>query len=119
VVSTLIGLAVSTLGKSLTGVVLLALPVILASLLFSGGLITLVGTWGYDQISWFVPAQWGFAASASTVDLHRVDPRAADVQMWTHYSGWWVFDMVMLVIFGAMWAGIARYRLRPRPTHSR
>jgi ABC-type multidrug transport system ATPase subunit len=119
VVSTMIGLAVSTLGKSLTGVVLLALPVILASLLFSGGLITLVGTWGYDQISWFVPAQWGFAASASTVDLHRVDPRAADVQMWTHYSGWWVFDMVMLVIFGAMWAGIARYRLRPRPTHSR
>jgi ABC transport system ATP-binding/permease protein len=87
-------------------------PVILASLLFAGGLISLVGRWGYDQISWFVPAQWGFAASASTVDLHRVDDLAANAEMWAHYVGWWVFDMTVLVIFGAMWAGFARYRLR-------
>ena len=38
---------------------------------------------------------------------------AANAEMWTHYSGWWVFDMVMLVIFGAMWAGFVLYRLRP------
>jgi hypothetical protein len=119
VVSAMIGLALSTMGKSVAEVVPLAVPVILASLFFAGGLITLVGTWVYDQISWFVPAQWGFAASASTVNLRRVDARAADVQMWTHYVGWWVFDMVMLVIFGVMWAGIARYRLRARPTPSR
>ncbi|BAX93449.1 ATP-binding cassette domain-containing protein [Mycobacterium shigaense] len=118
-VSAIVGLAISTMGKSLTGVVPLAAPVILASLLFAGGLITLVGTWGYDQISWFVPAQWGFAASASTVDLHRLDARAVNVQMWTHYVGWWVFDMVILVAFGAVWAGIARYRLRAHGTAAR
>jgi ABC-type multidrug transport system ATPase subunit len=112
IVSAIIGLAVSTMGRSLRGVVGLAVPVTLASLLFAGGLITLVGTWGYDQISWFIPAQWGFAASASTVDLRRVDALAADAQMWTHYVGWWMFDMVMLVLLGAVWAGIARYRLR-------
>jgi ABC-type multidrug transport system ATPase subunit len=112
-VSAMIGLAVSTLGSSLQQVVPLAVLVVLASILFAGGLITLVGTWGYDQISWFVPAQWGFAASASTVDLHRVDAMAANAQMWTHYVGWWMFDMVMLVLFGAVWAGVARYRLRP------
>ena len=27
-------------------------------------------------------------------------------------SGWWMFDMVMLSAFGAMWAGFARYRLQ-------
>jgi ABC-type multidrug transport system ATPase subunit len=112
IVSAIIGLAVSTMGRSLRGVVGLAVPVILASLLFAGGLITLVGTWGYDQISWFIPAQWGFAASASTVDLRRVDALAANAQMWTHYVGWWMFDMVMLVLLGAVWAGIAGYRLR-------
>ena len=69
--------------------------------------------WGFQQISWFVPAQWGFAASASTVDLRRVDALAANAEMWTHYSGWWVFDMVMLLVFGAMWAGFVLYRLRP------
>jgi ABC-type multidrug transport system ATPase subunit len=124
IVSAIVGLALSTLGKSLREVLPLAVPVILASLLFSGGLITLVGTWGYDQISWFIPAQWGFAASASTADLHRVDTQAGDVEMWTHYSGWWMFDMIMLGIFGAAWAGFVRYRLRPptrdirqRPLH--
>ena len=113
IVSAIVGLAVSTLGRSLRGVVALAVPVILASLLFAGGLITLVGTWGYDQISWFIPAQWGFAASAATVDLRRVDTLAANAQMWTHYVGWWMFDMTMLVLFGAVWAGFARFRLRP------
>jgi ABC-type multidrug transport system ATPase subunit len=112
IVSAIIGLAVSTMGRSLRGVVGLAVPVILASLLFAGGLITLVGTWGYDQISWFIPAQWGFAASAATVDLRRVDALAANAQMWTHYVGWWMFDMMMLVLLGAVWAGVARYRLR-------
>jgi hypothetical protein len=113
IVSAIVGLALSTLGKSLREVLPLLVPVILASLLFAGGLITLVGAWGYDQVSWFVPAQWGFAASASTVDLRRVDALAADAEMWTHYVGWWVFDIVMLVIFGAAWAGFVRYRLRP------
>jgi len=112
IVSAIVGLALSAVGNSLREVLLLLVPVMLASLLFAGGLISLVGTWVYDQISWFVPAQWGFAASASTVDLRRVDVLAADAQMWTHYVGWWMFDMIVLVIFGAMWAGFARYRLR-------
>lgn len=124
VVSAMVGLALSTLGKSLREVLPLAVPVILASALFAGGLITLVGTWGYDQVSWFVPAQWGFAASASTVDLHRVDAQAADILVWAHYAGWWIFDVLVLAGFGALWAGFARYRLRPpageirpRPLH--
>jgi ABC transport system ATP-binding/permease protein len=77
-----------------------------------------VSKWGFQQISWFVPAQWGFAASASTADLRRVDELAADALMWTHYSGWWVFDMVMLLGFGAGAAGFALYRMRApkRPT---
>jgi ABC transport system ATP-binding/permease protein len=112
IVSAIIGLALSSLGNSLREVLPLVVPVILASLLFAGGLVSLVGTWGFDQISWFIPAQWGFAASGSTVDLHRVDPLAANAQMWTHYSGWWVFDMVMLLLFGALWAGFVLFRLR-------
>lgn len=112
IVSAVIGLALSASGNSLREVLLLLVPLILASVLFAGGLISLVGTKGYDQIAWLVPAQWGFAASASTVDLHRVDDLAADALTWTHYSGWWVFDMVILLIFGAAWAGFALYRLR-------
>ncbi|ORW43657.1 ABC transporter [Mycobacterium paraense] len=112
VVSAIVALALSAMGNRMREVLPLLVPVILASLLFNGSLVQLVGKWGFQQISWFVPAQWGFAASAATVDLRRVDALAANAQMWTHYSGWWVFDMVMLVAFGAGAAGLALYRLR-------
>jgi hypothetical protein len=115
IVSAMVGLALSTLGESMREVLPLVLPVILASLLFDGSLAQLVSKWGFQQISWFVPAQWGFAASASTVDLRRVEPLAVNAEMWTHYSGWWVFDMVMLIIFGVVAAGFVLYRLRPPP----
>ena len=113
IASALVGLALSTLGRSRREVLLLIAPVILASLLFNGSLVQLVSKWGLQQISWLVPAQWGFAASASTVDLRRVDSLAANAEMWTHYSGWWVFDMVMLALFGATAAIFALYLLRP------
>jgi ABC-type multidrug transport system ATPase subunit len=123
IVSAVVGLALSALGTSLREVLPLLVPVILASALFNGSLVQLVSKWGFQQVSWFVPAQWGFAASASTVDLRRVDALAADSHMWTHYSGWWVFDMTMLVLFGVAAAGFALYRLRPvareapKPSH--
>jgi ABC-type multidrug transport system ATPase subunit/ABC-type multidrug transport system permease subunit len=113
IVSAMVGLALSTLGNSLREVLPLLVPVVLASILFDGSLVPLVSKWGFQQISWFVPAQWGFAASASTVDLRRVDALAANAEMWAHYSGWWVFDMIMLVLFGGVAAGFVLYRLRP------
>ncbi len=116
IVSAIVGLALSSLGNSLREVLPLLLPVILASMLFAGGLVSLVGTWGFDQISWLIPARWGYAAAASTVDLHRVDTLATHNEVWAHYAGWWAFDMTVLVVFGALWAGFVRYRLRP-PRH--
>ncbi|MBX9639916.1 MAG: ABC transporter permease [Mycobacteriaceae bacterium] len=113
VVSAIVGLALSSLGKSMAEVLPLLIPALLASLLFAGGLVSLVGTWGYDQISWFVPAQWGFAAAAATVNLRRIDKLADDNAVWSHYSGWWVFDMLLLGLLGAVWLGFVRYRLRP------
>ena len=113
IVSAVVGLALSTLGGSLREVLPLLVPVVLASLLFDGSLVPLVSKWGFRQISWFVPAQWGFAAAASTVDLRRVDTLATDAETWTHYSGWWVFDMFMLLLLGGLAAGFVRYRLRP------
>ncbi|OBH56771.1 ABC transporter ATP-binding protein [Mycobacterium sp. E2479] len=112
IVSALVGLALSSLGKSLREVLPLMVPVILASALFNGSLVQLVSVWGLQQVSWFVPAQWGFAAAASTANLRRVDSLAADAVTWTHYSGWWVFDMGMLVLFGVIAAGFTLYRLR-------
>ncbi|WP_430920134.1 ATP-binding cassette domain-containing protein, partial [Mycobacterium colombiense] len=119
IVSAVLGLALSSLGKSPREVLPLVVPVILAAALFNGSLAQLVSMWGLQQISWFVPAQWGFAATASTANLRRVDPLAADALTWTHYSGWWVFDMGMLVLFGVITAGSTLYRLRSPRGESR
>ncbi|MCV6977503.1 ABC transporter permease [Mycobacterium bourgelatii] len=113
VVSAIVGLALSSLGRSLREVLPLFVPVVLASVLFAGGILPLVGKWGLDQISWLIPARWGFAASAATVDVRRVDALAVHNETWTHYAGWWVFDMGILAVLGALWAGYLLYRLRP------
>ncbi|ODQ99005.1 hypothetical protein BHQ20_19295 [Mycobacterium intermedium] len=113
VVSAIVGLALSSLGRSLREVLPLFVPVVLASVLFAGGILPLVGKWGLDQISWLIPARWGFAASAATVDVRRVDALAIHNETWTHYAGWWVFDMGILAVLGALWAGFVLYRLRP------
>ncbi|OMC48721.1 ABC transporter [Mycobacterium sp. IS-2888] len=116
IVSAIVALALSALANSLREVVPLLLPLLLASVLFNGSLVQLASRWGFQQISWFVPAQWGFAASASTADLRRIDALAANAQMWTHYSGWWAFDMIMLTGFGVLGIGFILYRLRsPNP----
>ena len=51
---------------------------IMSQLVFSGGMIPVTGRLVLDQMSWFTPARWGFAASASTVDLTQAGARPAD-----------------------------------------
>lgn len=112
VVSALVGLALSALAKYKQQLLPMFVLVILVSLVFCGGIAPLADRLGFDQISWLVPARWGFAASASTVDLRAIDLVATDDKLWTHSSGWWVFDMAMLIGLGAVCTGFLRWRLR-------
>ncbi|MDI3314061.1 MAG: ATP-binding cassette domain-containing protein [Mycobacterium sp.] len=113
IVSALMGLALSALAASTQHIPPMLVLVILASLVFDGGLVPLVGQPGFDQISWLVPARWGFAASAATVDLRRADPLVPHDQLWTHYWGWWLFDMAVLFAWGVVCLGFLLWRLLP------
>jgi hypothetical protein len=42
---------------------------VMSQLVFSGGMIPVTDRLVLDQLSWLTPARWGFAASASTIDL--------------------------------------------------
>lgn len=112
IVSALIGLALSSLAKSNEQILPMLVVVIMVSLVFSGGMFPISGRVGLDQISWYLPSRWGFAAAASTVDLAAVDPISPHDQLWTHSARWWVADMTILVILGAVWTGLVRWRLR-------
>jgi hypothetical protein len=71
---------------------------------------------GLEQIAWLVPSRWGFAALASTVDLHDVNVLAASDDSWKHSSGRWLLDMGLLVGLGVAATAALRWRLR-RPAH--
>jgi ABC transport system ATP-binding/permease protein len=118
IVSAILALAVSSLTEHIEQILLAAVLITLISLVFSGGMVSLADQFGLEQISWFVPSRWGFAASASTVDVSAVDLLAPSDKLWTHSTDRWLFDMAMLAAFGAVGTAFLRLRLR-RPSGHR
>ena len=74
VASAMVGLALSALARTSDQIMPLLVVAVMSQLVFSGGMIPVTGRLVLDQLSWFTPARWGFAASASTVDLIKLVP---------------------------------------------
>ena len=88
---------------------------VMSQLVFSGGMIPVTARIGLDQMSWVTPARWGFAASASTVDLLTVEanvPSVAQDAHWHHTPGAWWFDMGMLVAISVFYLSFVRWKIR-------
>jgi ABC transport system ATP-binding/permease protein len=85
---------------------------------FAGAMFPIDGRFGLEQISWFVPSRWGFAAAASTVDVHAVNLLAASDDSWKHSTGRWTADMAILIGFGVVATAALRWGLR-RPARRR
>jgi ABC transport system ATP-binding/permease protein len=115
VVATVLGLALSAAANSQDQILPMLVVVVMLSFVFCGGLIPVSGRMVLDQLSWLMPARWGFAASASTVDLRTVAPLTpTNETLWSHASNWWLLDMTLLVILGLAMAGFARWSVRLR-----
>jgi ABC transport system ATP-binding/permease protein len=112
VTSAMVGLALSSLARSTEQVLPMLVVTIMVSMVLAGGLIPVTGRLILDQMSWLVPARWGFAASASTVDLNNVEAGLPADRLWRHVSGAWLQDMGMLVVLAVVLAGLVRFRLR-------
>jgi ABC transport system ATP-binding/permease protein len=114
VAAAMVGLALSALARSAEQIMPLLVVAIMSQLVFSGGLIPVTDRLVLDQMSWVTPARWGFAASASTIDLIRLVPGPLTPQddHWKHTSGAWLFDMAMLVAISIVYVGFVRWRIR-------
>jgi ABC transport system ATP-binding/permease protein len=115
IVSAMIALALSSLATYPEAIVLIAVLITLASFVFAGALFPISGRLPLEQIAGLVPSRWGFAATASTVDLHAVNPLAEADDSWKHSAGQWLLDMGVLIGFGVIATGALRWRLR-RPS---
>ncbi|UMB71404.1 ATP-binding cassette domain-containing protein [Mycobacterium paraterrae] len=115
IVTALIALAFSALATLYEQVLLIAVLIVLISVVFAGALFPISGRFPLEQIAALVPSRWGFAATASTVDVHAVNPLAEADDSWKHTSGQWLLDMGLLLGFGVVAVAALRWRLR-RPS---
>ena len=80
VAGAMLGLALSALARSNEQIMPMLVVLVISQLVFCGGMIPVAHRLLVDQLSWFTPARWGFAASASTVDLIEACPHAVGAQ---------------------------------------
>jgi ABC-type multidrug transport system ATPase subunit/pSer/pThr/pTyr-binding forkhead associated (FHA) protein len=118
ITSAMVGLALSSLARSTEQILPLLVVAIMVSMVLAGGLIPVTGRMGLSQVSWLLPARWGFAASASTVDLRHIEMDLPTDRLWLHALRYWLLDMGMLVTLGLVATSFVRFRLRlPVRTH--
>jgi ABC transport system ATP-binding/permease protein len=126
-----LGVASMTLGLLLSAVVDTsdkAMPLLVVVVMFqvvlSGGIFGLHGKVGLEELSWVSPSRWGFAASASTVNLNTLMPPtgagSGTDPLWNHTAGTWLIDMAALLLLAAAFALITWWRLlKMRPVKRR
>jgi len=112
VASAVLGLAVSALAHNGNQVLPLMAVTLTAQLVLAGGFIPVTGTTLLDPISWFTPARWGLAATASTADLSNLVVGVPKDAYWKHTASAWAFDIVMLGVLSVCYAGFVRWTLR-------
>ena len=114
VASANLGLLLSALAKSNEQIMPLLVVAIMSQLVFSGGMIPVTNRLVLDQLSWITPARWGFAASASTVDLTTLvpGPLTPKDHWWEHRAAVWWFDMAMLAGLSAGYLALVRFMIR-------
>ncbi|MEJ2887825.1 ATP-binding cassette domain-containing protein [Actinomycetospora aeridis] len=126
IASMAVGLAVSAwIDNADRGMPLLVLLAMLQFIL-SSALLQIQDSPVLAQLSWFVPARWGFALGASTIGVRSgpgVPPPYTDAEpLWDHDAATWLFDLGALagvtVLFVVVTALLLR-RLDPRAGRAR
>ena len=114
VTAAMVGLALSAMAKSNEQIMPLLVVAVMSQLVFSGGMIPVTDRLVLDQLSWLTPARWGFAASASTVDLIKLVPGPLTPKdaHWEHTASAWWFDMGMLAALSIGYLTFVRFKIR-------
>ncbi|MDI3314750.1 MAG: ATP-binding cassette domain-containing protein [Mycobacterium sp.] len=113
VASALLGLLLSALARSNDQIMPLLVVSVMTQLVLSGGMITVTDR-KLDPLSWLTPARWGYAATASTVDVRAlISPNLCPQDShWAHTPHAWLFDMAMLGVLSVAYAVFVRWQIR-------
>ncbi|MEP7024291.1 MAG: FHA domain-containing protein [Actinomycetota bacterium] len=95
---------------------------VLVQVVLCGGVFPLNGKTGLAQLSWLMPARWGFGATASTLDLARIGPATLTAKpdpLWQHSPHTWLRDMGLLTLLTLVVIGLSWLRLNRLSRHHR
>jgi ABC-type multidrug transport system ATPase subunit/ABC-type multidrug transport system permease subunit len=111
--STCLGLLVSTWVSSSDKAMQAIVLVTMIQFVFSGGIISLAGKPGLEQVAAIAPARWGMAALASTVRLNVLNPSmgAKPDPLWNHTASVWLLDMGLMLALSAVFLLLAWWKL--------
>jgi ABC transport system ATP-binding/permease protein len=110
VAAAMLGLLVSSFAGTSNQVLPLTVVTLMVQVVLAGGFIPVTGR-GLDIPSWLVPSRWGLAATASTVDLGKITPKAADSHFDHNWKAWG-FDILMLFVLSTVYLIITRWKIR-------
>ena len=110
--SGLLGLAVSAFVSSSEQVMPVLVVSIMGQLVLAGGVVPITGRAVFEQLSWLMPARWGYAMASSTIAMNEIIPYRAD-DLWEHTKRQWLTDYGFLSLIGlvcmiACYVGLAR-----------
>ena len=83
----------------------------MAQLVFCGGLVTITDRGALEVVAAISPSRWGFAMSASTVDLTALNPSVAQDSLWQHSTSAWLTSAGALVGIGLVCVGLTAIKL--------
>ena len=110
--SGLLGLAVSAFVSSSEQVMPVLVVSIMGQLVLAGGVVPITGRAVFEQLSWLMPARWGYAMASSTIAMNEIIPYRAD-DLWEHTKRQWLTDYGFLSLIGlvcmiACYVGLVR-----------
>ncbi|MGM0929412.1 MAG: ATP-binding cassette domain-containing protein [Actinomycetota bacterium] len=117
VTMTVAGLAISAAATSTEQTMPALVALVMAQLILCGGLFQLAGRVGLEQVSWLLPARFGYAATAATVGLEQ--PPAPEVDpLFEPTAGQWLIDLGLLGIQTLAFLALAAWTLHRSVTRN-
>jgi hypothetical protein len=105
------GLLLSSMVKSSEQVMPLFVVFLMAQLVLNGGLLPISAGSFISGAATFVVARWGFAMSASGINLAAISPSLDEDPFWRHDLSTWGYSAAMLIGTAIVLGALTRLRL--------
>ncbi len=113
-VSMALGLLISASVNTSEKTMPLLMVLVVVEVILTGGVFTIAGKVGLEQVAWLSPSRWGFAATAATAKLNKLVPPAPGSpvdSLWRHNPHTWLLDIGVLLALGLVFASLTWWRL--------